>query len=242
MEFFIRINLLGALAVASLGLVGCDRLKPAPEVTLAWMDNLPAAKAKAQAENKKILVNFTGSDWCGWCVRLRREVFTRRDFAAYATNKLVLVEIDFPRAKPQSQEQKRTNEALAARFQVEGFPTVLLLDSYGRQLGRTGYVPGGASAFLAEVEKIATGQISNVVDEQAERIAIPELKLKGISGAGEARMALINNLSLRAGESGVARSGGKSFHVRCVSIREHSVVVTIDKDDTPKELRLSGRL
>jgi thioredoxin-related protein len=121
---------------------------------LNWMTDLPAAQAKAKAEKKRILMNFTGSDWCGWCIRLKREVFDTPKFAAYAQKNLVLVEVDFPNKKKQNAALKKANQALQDKYKVEGYPTLIVLDGNGKKLGQLGYVEGGPAPFLAELEKL----------------------------------------------------------------------------------------
>src|SRR5690606_25010862 len=108
---------------------------------------------KAKAENKKVLVNFTGSDWCGWCIRLKNEVFDQPKFVAYAREKLVLVELDFPKKKQQTKQLRAANEGLAKQFGVKGFPTIYLLDPDGNKLLRNGYQPGGPSNYIALLER-----------------------------------------------------------------------------------------
>ena len=77
-----------------------------------WMTNWEEAKAKAKAENKPILINLTGSDWCGWCIKLDKEVFSKKEFKDYAKENLVLVELDFPQGKRQSKKLQEQNEKL----------------------------------------------------------------------------------------------------------------------------------
>src|SRR3954468_8428901 len=86
-----------------------------------WTDNLEAAKAQAKKENKKILLDFTGSDWCGWCKKLDSEVFSTSEFKDYAAKNLVLVEVDFPHGFKLPAETKKQNDALAAKYRIEGF-------------------------------------------------------------------------------------------------------------------------
>jgi len=119
-----------------------------------WMTDLPKAQAKAKAEKKVVMLDFTGSDWCGWCIKLHKEVFSKPDFAKYAKDNLVLVEVDFPQQKKQTEELKKANAALQEKYKIDGYPTIIVLDAEGRKLGETGYVEGGPKAFIAELEKL----------------------------------------------------------------------------------------
>jgi len=132
-----------------------DGRKPEPTVGVGkWTEDLDAALKTAARTNRPILVDFQGSDWCGWCIKLHDEVFDTDEFKKYAAENLVLVSIDFPRSKKQSAEIKQRNGKLAARYSVRGFPTVVMLDSAGKEIGRTGYVRGGPKAFIQEVDRI----------------------------------------------------------------------------------------
>lgn len=115
---------------------------------LDWQDKLETALQKAKAENKAVLVNFTGSDWCVWCQKLNAEVFSKSEFEDYADKNLILVKLDFPRNIEQSQETKFYNNQLAQKYGVRGFPTVLLFNSAGNLVLTTGYQPGGPSAYV----------------------------------------------------------------------------------------------
>src|SRR4026208_350073 len=109
----------------------------------SWQTDPGVAQAKAYADNRFVLLNFTGSDWCGWCIRLRDEVFSKPEFENFATRNLVLVEVDFPRRKVLSPAQKQANAALAAKYFVQGYPTIVLLNSKGDKVGELGYMQGG---------------------------------------------------------------------------------------------------
>ncbi|MCF8265520.1 MAG: thioredoxin family protein [Ignavibacteriales bacterium] len=121
--------------------------------SLKWETNLEQAIKTATKENKNILVNFTGSDWCQWCIRLTNEVFSKDEFGKYAQKNLVLVKLDFPRTIPQTEAIKAYNMYLARRYGVQGFPTILLLDRTGKVVGKTGYQAGGANAYVAHLKK-----------------------------------------------------------------------------------------
>jgi len=122
----------------------------------SWETDPAKALADAKGTKKLILMDFTGSDWCSWCMRLNKEVFSQPEFQQYAKDNLVLVELDFPRNKPQSAEDKARNEALARKFRIEGFPTIVVLNSEGKQVGQLGYMPGGPTAFIEALKKIPT--------------------------------------------------------------------------------------
>jgi protein disulfide-isomerase len=115
---------------------------------LNWQENLETALQEAKLQNKAVLVNFTGSDWCIWCKRLTEEVFAKGDFEDYASDNLILVKLDFPRDIEQSTETKMYNNNLAQKFGVQGFPTILLFNSSGKLVLTTGYQPGGPASYV----------------------------------------------------------------------------------------------
>lgn len=121
---------------------------------LNWQTDLPKAQARAKAENKLVLLDFTGSDWCGWCIKLHKEVFSQPEFVEYARKNLVPVEVDFPQKKKLSPAQKSANDALAAKYKIQGYPTIIVLNSAGQKVGELGYMPGGPKAFIAELQKL----------------------------------------------------------------------------------------
>lgn len=118
-----------------------------------WLDDLEKAKAQAKAENKRILLDFTGSDWCGWCKKLDAEVFSQQEFKDYAAKHLVLVEVDFPHGFKLPEATKKQNDALAKKFQVNGYPTVIVTSPSGNKKGQLGYMEGGPKAFIKALEK-----------------------------------------------------------------------------------------
>jgi protein disulfide-isomerase len=94
-------------------------------------------------------VNFTGSDWCPPCIQMKKDVLGKAVFQDYAAENLVLLELDFPKGKPQPEEIQRQNEELAGKFKADGFPTFILLSSEGEELARhSGYLPGGPERFI----------------------------------------------------------------------------------------------
>jgi len=119
---------------------------------LNWETNLEQAVAQAKKENKAVLVNFTGSDWCIWCKRLNSEVFSQKDFEEYANKNLVLVKLDFPRDIQQTDATKLYNNTLAQKYGIQGFPTILILNNKGELVAKTGYQPGGAANYVEHIE------------------------------------------------------------------------------------------
>ena len=123
------------------------------EAAEGWKTDYTAALAEASKENKMVLLDFTGSDWCGWCIKLQKDTFSKPEFKKFAQESLVLVELDFPRGKTQSDELKKQNEELAEKFGVQGFPTLVLLDPQGKEATRNvGYLQGGPEAFIQWIE------------------------------------------------------------------------------------------
>ena len=125
-----------------------------PGPPLEWQTSWDAAAEKAEKLDRPVFVNFTGSDWCGWCIRLHDEVFAQRPFREYSSENLVLLEIDFPQSKQLPEEHSRANHELAEKYSVLGFPTILLLDSQGAELARTGYQPGGSEAYVEHLQAL----------------------------------------------------------------------------------------
>jgi thioredoxin-related protein len=119
-----------------------------------WLTDYRQALQTAKAEGKPVLMDFTGSDWCMWCIRLHHEVFSTPEFSRYADQNLVLLKVDFPQRKPLPSAQTAQNEELAARFGVQSFPTVLLLKPDGSKAGKLGYQAGGPRPFIASIEHI----------------------------------------------------------------------------------------
>jgi len=120
----------------------------------AWLTSVPDAKAKAEKEKKLVLLDFTGSDWCGWCKKLDAETFSKPAFTEYASKNLVLVEVDFPHAKVLSADQKAANKALKEKYEVSGFPTLVVMKPDGTVVWKqVGYTQGGPSAMIAKLDE-----------------------------------------------------------------------------------------
>lgn len=119
-----------------------------------WLTDYDKALAEAQKRDLPVLINFSGSDWCIWCIKLMDEVFDKEEFKAYAKDNLVLLNLDFPRKSTQSEEVQKANQALAERFDIEGFPTVILLNSKGEIIGQTGYREGGPKPYIEHLKQM----------------------------------------------------------------------------------------
>jgi thioredoxin-related protein len=122
-----------------------------------WMHDIEAAKKKAAAENKDLFIDFTGSDWCGWCIKLNEEVFQHDPFKKGIADDFILVELDYPRDKSKlSKETIAQNEMLREKYQIQGYPTILLTDADGQPYAKTGYQKGGPESYvkhLGELQK-----------------------------------------------------------------------------------------
>lgn len=123
---------------------------------LVWQTNVNKAMEISKKTKKPLLLFFTGSDWCGWCVRLQNEVLKTPEFAAWAKENVVLVELDYPRRTPQTDELKKQNNELQQAFAIQGFPTIYFANATNKEgkvnfegLGNTGYIAGGPKAWIS---------------------------------------------------------------------------------------------
>lgn len=119
-----------------------------------WLTDFNKAKKEAAEKKLPILADFAGSDWCGWCIKLDKEVFSQVEFKSFAKDRVVLFLADFPRSKELAAELKAQNEQLRKEYAIEGFPSVLLLDANGKVLARTGYRRGGAAAYVEHLKDL----------------------------------------------------------------------------------------
>lgn len=126
----------------------------ATSTPIGFTDDYDAALARAKAEKKLVVADFSGSDWCFWCQRLDEEVFRQEAFVSEATNRYVLLMVDSPRDKSRlSEKAKVQNRALMRKYKVNAYPTVLLLDEEGKIVGETGFVGGGPENYLRHLEE-----------------------------------------------------------------------------------------
>jgi thioredoxin-related protein len=122
---------------------------------LKWHTDVKEAIAIGNKEKKPLLMFFTGSDWCGWCIRLQKEVLKTPEFEKWANANVILVELDYPRRTAQTPEIKQQNSELQQAFSIQGFPTICFANGTNKDgkvnfqgLGTTGYVAGGPTAWL----------------------------------------------------------------------------------------------
>lgn len=120
---------------------------------VTWKTDFEAAKAEAKRDKKLIVMNFTGSDWCSFCIKMKKDALDQKAFEDYAAKNVVLVEVDFPAKKSQTSAQKKANKALESKFKVEGYPTFVVVDGDGNELARhVGYLQGGPDSFIAFID------------------------------------------------------------------------------------------
>jgi protein disulfide-isomerase len=119
-----------------------------------WLTDFSKAQAKAKAEKKMVLMDFNGSDWCEACQALRKHVLNSPAFAKFAKNNLVLVDVDFPEHKKQPEQLKAANRELEQQFKVEGFPTLVVLSSEGKELTKLEGLYKDPKELIAELQKL----------------------------------------------------------------------------------------
>ncbi len=122
-----------------------------------WTESYEEAVQESRETGRPILADFTGSDWCPPCQMLKSEVFATSEFKDWASEHVVLLELDFPRSSPQTPAISKQNKDLAARYNVNAFPTVLFLNADGKPLGQAGYRRGGPKAWIESVSSIVSG-------------------------------------------------------------------------------------
>ncbi len=152
-------------SVIMVFLLGCTMAVHGQEAYKAendgWLVNVDEAYALSKETGKPILANFTGSDWCGWCKKLTRDVFIHDDFKNWADENVILLELDFPRRKTLPDEIRKQNAGLQRAFSVRGYPTIWVFDLDKDDKGRfqisahgsTGYAKN-SSQFTGAVDKM----------------------------------------------------------------------------------------
>ncbi len=132
---------------------GLAALTASAASTKEWETDYAAAAARAKAENKTLLLDFTGSDWCVWCMKLEKEVFSKKEFKDYAAASLVCVLVDFPQQKQQPAKVRKQNAELQKKYSIRAYPSVLLLTPAGDLITKTGYEPGGPAPYVEQLKQ-----------------------------------------------------------------------------------------
>jgi thioredoxin-related protein len=160
------------IAFFFIGLSVSHAQEPKPELKseLKWYTDVKEAIKVSNKKKKPLLLFFTGSDWCGWCIRLQKEVLKTPEFTKWADKNVILVELDFPRRTEQPEAIKTQNNELQQVFGIQGFPTIFFANAKVNKkdgkinfegLGSTGYVAGGPAAWIATAETIIKKPASN---------------------------------------------------------------------------------
>ena len=119
-----------------------------------WLTDFEKAKAQAKEQNRHMLIDFSGSDWCGWCIRLDKEVFQKQEFKDYAKDNLVLLLVDWPQRAANSKEVQAKSKPVMEEFGISSFPTVIILDPQGDAIAKTGYREGGPEAYIKHIKQL----------------------------------------------------------------------------------------
>ncbi|MCB1181361.1 MAG: thioredoxin family protein [Chlamydiia bacterium] len=152
-KFFVFII---ATTLISVGMVQAEERQTDKQVTsgtqmkqgeLKWYTNYKEAEAVAKKENLPMLLFFTGSDWCGWCKKIDKEIFEQKNFASAVGEKFVFLKLDFPMNSQLPRDLAEQNAMLKQKYGVTGFPTIVILDAQGNFLAETGYRPGGGKEY-----------------------------------------------------------------------------------------------
>ncbi|MCI5799915.1 MAG: thioredoxin family protein [Victivallales bacterium] len=119
-----------------------------------WTDNFQLATELAQKEGKPILMLFTGSDWCGYCIKMEKNAFGVPAFGDFLNKNFVLFKADFPSRKQIPEDTKKQNRQLAKKYAIPGYPTVVIISANGKELTRTGFIRGGVKDYISHYQDI----------------------------------------------------------------------------------------
>lgn len=120
---------------------------------LQWQQDYDEALRLSKESGKPVFAFFTGSDWCGWCIKLDREILSKRDMVKYLNDNFILFKADFPRSNPPPKEVMAKNRELMAKYGVRGYPTIIITDASGKAMGKTGYMKGGPAAMKRTLDR-----------------------------------------------------------------------------------------
>ncbi len=142
---------------------------------ITWYSDYDKAEKVAREDHKPMFLFFTGSDWCGYCMKLKKEVLDTSAFNKAVGNKYVFVDIDFPMHKNQSAALKKKNQKLANKYGITGYPTVILLDDHQKKVAEMGYEPGGPAGYIKKLDKLL-GSLAQL-EEKMDGLAAAEADL-----------------------------------------------------------------
>ena len=122
---------------------------------VGFTDDMDAALKSAKDSGRLVYACFSGSDWCGWCKKLDKEVLSKTNFVDSVANDYVLVYVDSPSNKGLlSEKAQKANPKLVEKYAIRGFPTALVLDADGKEVARTGYRRGGADKYARHLKSL----------------------------------------------------------------------------------------
>jgi len=161
-----------------------------------WAADFDAASAEAKKQGKDLFIDFTGSDWCGWCIKLHDEVFSHEAFLAAARKEYVLVALDFPRAEAVKAKvpNPARNAELAQKYRIQGYPTVLLMTADGEVFGRTGYQPGGPEKYVEHIGGLRKDGMPALKESKELSALIASAKGPELAAACEKAIAALSGL------------------------------------------------
>jgi len=198
--------MLTSLRSAAFAFAGALVLQVSAIASEGWVADFDEAVKIAKAEKKDLFVDFTGSDWCGWCKKLDAEVFSKEEFLTAVKKDFVLVALDFPRdeaVKAKVPNPKR-NAELNDKYGIRGYPTILLMTPEGTVYGQTGYQKGGPVKYVEHLAELRT----KGKKELADTLAVVDAYEK--AAAGDAKLAawdkVADALQAADDESAVAKS------------------------------------
>ena len=174
--------LLAAFTTAGITTALSEPTQPPKEATIVgqhtvtWHSHYDHAQKISAQSGHLMLLDFTGSDWCIWCKRLHKEILAQPFFEHYAKSNLVLVVVDFPQAIVLPDDIKAQNARLAKQYGVTSYPTVILTDSKGKELGRVGYMEGGPKTFVRAIKRfVARNAKSGDAPRRSSRASRPRV-------------------------------------------------------------------
>ena len=197
-----------------------------PEDDGIWTVNMDFAKKIAKEKDLKLLILFTGSDWCHWCKLLNEEVFSKDAFQQEVVKMFVPVKLDFPSAVKFPEAVRKSYEAEMKKYDVRGYPTVVLTDCDGNAFAVTGYQPGGEEAYLSSLK-------SSIQSKEELDAKAAELKDGDAAAASELYNAL-EEYSARFKDAPCIKEGLKKYYDTC---REKNPEISraLEREETIKK-------